>query len=1008
MLTYTAADLKALNFEHPPSRPVRKSLFTCRLWRPARDRRRTGAAGWSGSGRGNVPPRLTGVTQPSRRSADRCMVVGWLNVQSLRRKTDIVQQTITERSLDVLALTETWHNGHDDVCLRLSTPAGYAVVDVARTSGRGGGVAVIYRRHLKCSPVPLPPCRTMEVICVRLITTSGPVVVMNVYRPPVSSERPSSLFFDELTTLFELLVVYSCPVVVGGDFNIAAQDVTDADSCRLSSILSSFDMVQHVDRPTHRCGNMLDLVMTPADRPLSAVTVQPPGLIADHSLVISQLPVKIDLTSPSERLVRSWRCVDRDELRRLLEVSPLCAPVPADVDVDELFDTYNSVLLHIADQLAPHRVIRRRPGRPTPWFDAECRVQRRHCRRLERRYRRTNRADDRRSWVDATRRRFALYRTKKEQYWTNRLQQCARSPPQLWRSMNSLFDRRRDVSGSTSHTAEGFVVFFKKKIHDIRAATADTQPPPTCSQSPASLTEFMSCTEDEVRRIIKRSPIKSCTLDPVPTFLLHEFIDLLLPYVTSMVNASLKQGRFPVSQRHAIITPRLKKPGLDAADMANYRPVSNVSFVSKLVERVVAVRLHHYLNSNDLLPSCQSAYRKHHSVETAMLHVWSDIMTATDQRQVTLLALLDMSSAFDCVDHELLLHRLRITFGITGTALSWISSFLCDRTYQLAYGGELSTTHRLQFGVPQGSVLGPLLYILYTVDICRVVESHNLRLHLYADDCQIYTSVAVGDVTSAVQNLAVCISDINTWTSASRLRFNSSKTEIMWLGAGHLLQQVDIGEIPVLSSMVKVVQSARDLGVILDSQLSLCDHIAASCRAGFYQLRQIRPAIQSLTPDAAKTIVQAFIACRLDWCNSLLYGVPEVLLRKLQSVQNAAARLLTGTRRCDHITPVLRRLHWLPVQRRVKFKIACLVHQSLASTAPMYLSADIHLASEHGRQLRSSLYRSLAVPRTRTTFGDRSFTVAGPRLWNSLPATLRQITNYGQFKRHLKSYLFRA
>ena len=127
------------------------------------------------------------------------------------------------------------------------------------------------------------------------------------------------------------------------------------------------------------------------------------------------------------------------------------------------------------------------------------------------------------------------------------------------------------------------------------------------------------------------------------------------------------------------------------------------------------------------------------------------------------------------------------------------------------------------------------------------------------------------------------------------------------------------------------------------------------------------------------------------------------MLRKVQSVQTAPAHLLTNTRRRDHITPVLRQLHWLPVQRRAEFKVACLVHQSLTSTAPTYLSADIHLASDHGRRLRSSSWRSLTVPRTRTTFGDRSFIVAGPRLWNSLPATLKQITSYGQFGRHLKT-----
>ena len=184
-------------------------------------------------------------------------------------------------------------------------------------------------------------------------------------------------------------------------------------------------------------------------------------------------------------------------------------------------------------------------------------------------------------------------------------------------------------------------------------------------------------------------------------------------------------------------------------------------------------------------------------------------------------------------------------------------------------GGDLSHTYLLQYGVPQGSVLGQQLYVLYTAEVCHVVERHSMHLHLYADDSQIYTSVAVSDITSAVHRLAACIADVNNWMSASRLRFNRSKTEIMWLGAGQLLKQVDISDIP---------------GVILDSQLSLSAHIAVLCRAGVYQLPQIQPAIRSLTPDAAVTIVQAFIACRLDWCNSLLYGVPENLCSQYRTL----------------------------------------------------------------------------------------------------------------------------
>ena len=222
-----------------------------------------------------------------------------------------------------------------------------------------------------------------------------------------------------------------------------------------------------------------------------------------------------------------------------------------------------------------------------------------------------------------------------------------------------MFGRQRDVAGSTNHSAKGFAAFFERKIDDIRNDTSGLAPPPVISRTSSSLTSFRLCTEGEVRRIVMTSPAKSCSLDPVPTFLQREYIDLLLPYVTRMVNASVAQGRLPLSQRHAIVTPLLKKAGLDGSDMSNYRPVSNLSFMSKVVERAVAAQLNEYLLANDLMPRCQSAYRKNHSTETAILRVWSDMLNAADTRQVTLLGLLDLSAAFDCVDHDLLLQRLQ-------------------------------------------------------------------------------------------------------------------------------------------------------------------------------------------------------------------------------------------------------------------------------------------------------------------------------------------------------------
>jgi len=174
----------------------------------------------------------------TRRAAVRSMLIGWLNVQSLTNKTDAVSELVVDRSMDVLALTETWHSASDDVRLRLATPEGYSVVEVARGAGRGGGVVVIFNKQLRCSQIPLPSCDTFEAIC-------GPVVLLNIYQPGSSAR-----FYDELTSVLEVLVFHCCPVVVGGDINVRVNDVDDNDARRRSDLLATFDIVQHVNAPT--------------------------------------------------------------------------------------------------------------------------------------------------------------------------------------------------------------------------------------------------------------------------------------------------------------------------------------------------------------------------------------------------------------------------------------------------------------------------------------------------------------------------------------------------------------------------------------------------------------------------------------------------------------------------------------------------------------------------------------------------------------------------------------
>jgi len=259
--------------------------------------------------------------------------------------------------------------------------------------------------------------------------------------------------------------------------------------------------------------------------------------------------------------------------------------------------------------------------------------------------------------------------------------------------------------------------------------------------------------------------------------------------------------------------------------------------MSKVIERAVTKQLNECLTDHDLLPRDQSAYRKQHSTETAMLRVLSDSLTAADEQRVTLLGLLDLTAAFDCVDCS---GCSATSIGLTGTALCWMSWLLTGRTQQVAY--TTAPTRPVQFGVPKGSVLGPLLFVLYTAELSQVVTKHGIVLHQYADDCQVYVTTSPNDTSSAVDQFSRCLNDLQRWLSKSRLLLNPTKTQVLWLGPKCQVERVPICEVPVLDrpTAVKVVDTARSIGVIVNSHLIMSAHVTTICRAAYFQLRQIR------------------------------------------------------------------------------------------------------------------------------------------------------------------------
>uniref|UniRef100_A0A8C1ZWJ4 Reverse transcriptase domain-containing protein n=1 Tax=Cyprinus carpio TaxID=7962 RepID=A0A8C1ZWJ4_CYPCA len=271
--------------------------------------------------------------------------------------------------------------------------------------------------------------------------------------------------------------------------------------------------------------------------------------------------------------------------------------------------------------------------------------------------------------------------------------------------------------------------------------------------------------------------------------------------------------------------------------------------------------------------------------------------------------------------------------GISGTALQRFKSYLSDRSFRVSWRGEVSKSQQLATGVPQGSVLGPLLFSIYMTSLGSVIQKHGFSYYCYDDDTQLYFSFQPDDPT-VFAHISACLSDISSWMNDHHLQLNLTKTELLVVPANpsfHHNFSIQLG-----SSTMTPSRTARNLGVVMDHQLSFTDDIATmtrSCRFALYNIRKIRP---FLSEQATQLLVQALVLSRLDYCNALLAGLPACTIKPLQLIQNAAARVVFNESKTAHVTPLLIRLRWLPVAARIKFKVLMLAYKTTTGTAPTY------------------------------------------------------------------------
>jgi hypothetical protein len=454
----------------------------------------------------------------------------------------------------------------------------------------------------------------------------------------------------------------------------------------------------------------------------------------------------------------------------------------------------------------------------------------------------------------------------------------------------------------------------------------------------------------------------------------------------------------------------IKKPTLNPDLLKNYRPVSNLPTLGKIIEYPAVSRFNAHLQANSLSDTFQSAYKTSHSTETALLRVKNDMLTELDDGKAIMLVLLDLSSAFDTIDHNILIKRMQREFGITGSALLWFDSYINDRSSRVCVLGEYSEKLPLKYGVPQGSVVGPPIFTAYAQPAADIIRSFRIAYHTYADDTQLYVSFdpkSSSDIAAAKLRLTKCIAEIRSWMRANKLKLNDSKTELFLIASPWHAKAVSNINLKIGGSIISPSTSIKNLGITFDRCLTMNQHVSVICRNVNFHLRNLTRIRRCIDESTCAHAARSLILSRLDYGNSLLGGLSNLNVQRLQRLQNRAARLIFRVSKLTSASPLLCELHWLPVQQRIVFKILVHVYNCFHGTAPAYLQVLIHRQEIRRAGLRSSHDVSrLTIPAAKRSYGDKAFSVLGPKLWNDLPVSVRDTPNVQAFKKALKTYLF--
>lgn len=925
-------------------------------------------------------------------SSSRLMVCH-VNCQSLYPHFDEFRLHFAARAYHIICLSETWLRS--EITDSMVTLRGYTLLRRDRVGVVGGGVGVYVRQDVRARVIAESAgCRGEPEFMLLQVTVLGQAKILLgvVYRPPGAGS------LRQFEGVFTAFLPEFRHVIVMGDFNHNV-DVPSTGSRDLLDFVSSngLHLVQH--GPTHHTASVstrIDLCFVADASRVADVGQYPVPFLSRHDLIYIRYAV-----GAPRRIAESFlgRCLGRMDVaafRRDLAGQDW-RPFYESVSVDDKVRLLSEAVTRVLDVHAPEeRVTLRR--RVAPWLTGELLERMRRRDRLRQAFRkvRTQRLEMAfRQCRDELKRDL---RAARDAFYVAAFS-AAEESADVWSLVRQL-----GILPGRKVAMDPVVSLEELNAHFLSAgsggALGDGVEAPVGPFLPGSEFAFAPVEAAALRKVLARPSANTAGVDGLSMRMVRAALPVIGGKLLHLYNFSLVNSVFPERWKRALVcpVPKVKSP-VAAAD---YRPISLLCCLSKILERLVADQVVRHMERWSLFDPFQSAFRASHSTQSALLRVVEDAREAIDQRLVMPIVFFDFSKAFDCVDHGILLGKL-VRLNFAPSAVAWFGSYLGGRS-QAVRGreGACSGWGALRSGVPQGSVLGPLLFSVFVQGLGDVVP--DCSYSFYADDLQIYCRCFPFQLPECIGRLNGAIAAVGRWSASCGLRLNPGKTRAMVFGSARIVSRLlerDVPPVLVGGDVVPFSDSVTCLGVRLHRSLVWREHVHRVARKVHSVVYQLKLCRSRLPASVRRALVISLVFPHLDYCCLLLTDLPLELESVLQRSFNRGVRFVVGARRDEHITPYLARLGWLRIVDRRKLLLASFVFAVRTDGRPGYLFERIGLPV---RVLDRSLRRpalsiDCVVPFCRTEGLRRSFVAVAARLWNSIPPEIRRLGSVGLFKR---------